>query len=245
MTSGTRYPHAPITEAVIDIQVTPPVSVDRLAEAVAGESNYPTAEKLLTASGAMVFGPEANTFATAKAEPVGYLCRSADGLHIYQARTNSFTFSRLAEYTSWADVSGEARRLWDKYRAIATPTSITRIALRYVNRLDIPLPVQDFSTYLRTAPQLSPDLPQGLSGYFMQLQLPMPDLQGACVINQTIIEPPAKPNTVAVVLDIDVFRTSGVATDETQLWEQLEQLRHEKNRVFESCITDEARRLFQ
>jgi uncharacterized protein (TIGR04255 family) len=73
----------------------------------------------------------------------------------------------------------------------------------------------------------------------------MPDLQGACVINQTIIEPPAKPNTVAVVLDIDVFRTSGVATDETRLWEQLEQLRNEKNRVFEACITDDARRLFQ
>ena len=49
----------------------------------------------------------------------------------------------------------------------------------------------------------------------------------------------------AVVLDIDVFRTSGVATDEAELWEQLLQLRHEKNRVFESCITDEARRLFQ
>ena len=114
-----------------------------------------------------------------------------------------------------------------------------------MNRLDIPLPLQDFSTYLRTAPQLSADLPQGLSGYFMQLQLPMPEIQGACVINQTIIEPPARPETVAVVLDIDVFRTSGVATDETHLWEQLEQLRREKNRVFESCITDEARRLFQ
>lgn len=245
MTPGTRYPHAPITEAVIDIQVAASVTMDRLAEAVAGESSYPTAEKLLTASGAMMFGPEENAFATARSEPVGYLCRSSDGLHIYQARINGFTFSRLAEYTSWAEVSAEARRLWDKYRAIATPTSITRIALRYVNRLDIPLPVHDFSTYLRTAPQLSSDLPQGLSGYFMQLQLPMPDLQGACVINQTIIEPPAKPSTVSVVLDIDVFRSSGVATNEPQLWEQLEQLRQEKNRVFESCITDEARRLFQ
>ena len=245
MTQSTRYRHAPITEAVIDIQVTSPVSVEWLAEAIAGESNYPTAEKLLAASGAMVFGPEENTFATARAELVGYLCRSADGLRIYQARKNGFTFSRLAQYTSWAEVSGEARRLWNKYRAIATPISVTRIALRYVNRLDIPLPVRDFSNYLRTAPQLSPDLPHGLSGYFMQLQLPMPDLQGACVINQTIIDPPTKPNTVAVVLDIDVFRTSGVAMDEDQLWEQLSQLRHEKNRVFESCITDEARRLFQ
>lgn len=245
MTSGTRYPHAPITEAVIDIQVTASVSVDQLAKAVTGESDYPTVEKLHAASGAMVFGPEANTSATAKTELVGYLCRSTDGLQIYQARRNGFTFSRLAEYTSWAEISGEARRLWAKYRSIATPTDITRIALRYVNRLDIPLPLQDFFIYLRTAPQLSPDLPQGLSGYFMQLQLPVPDIQGACVINQTIIEPPAKPNTVAVVLDIDVFRISDVATDETHLWEQLEQLRHEKNRIFESCITDEARRLFQ
>jgi uncharacterized protein (TIGR04255 family) len=244
MTPGTRYPHAPITEAVIDIQVAA-VSMDRLATLVAGEPSYPSTEKLFAASGEMMFGPEANTFASARAEPIGYLCRSADGLNIYQARTNGFTFSRLAEYTSWVEVSAEARRLWDRFRAITAPTGITRIALRYVNRLDLPLPVHDFSTYLRTVPQLSPDLPQGLSGYFMQLRLPMPSLQGACVINQTIIEPPAKPNTVSVVLDIDVFRTAGVATNETQLWEQLEQLRHEKNHVFESCLADDARRLFQ
>lgn len=245
MTPGTRYPHAPITEAVIDIQVTATVHVDRLAEAIKGESNYPTSEKVYAVSGAMMFGPEANTSTSARAETVGYVCRSSDGLQIYQARTNGFTFSRLAEYTSWSEVSAEARRLWEKYRSIASPTDVKRIALRYVNRLDIPLPLRDFATYLRTVPHLSSDLPQGLSSYFMQLQLPVPDLQGTCVINQTIIEPPAKPNTVAVVLDIDLFRSTDVATDETSLWEQLEQLRHEKNRVFEACITDEARRLFQ
>ena len=73
----------------------------------------------------------------------------------------------------------------------------------------------------------------------------MPDIRGACIINQTIIEPPVKPNTVALVLDIDVFRAEDLPATEAQLWEQLEQLRHAKNFVFESCITDEARRLFQ
>jgi uncharacterized protein (TIGR04255 family) len=79
----------------------------------------------------------------------------------------------------------------------------------------------------------------------MQLQLPMPDIQGGCVINQTIIEPPIRPGTVPVVLDIDLFRSANLPTSEDQLWEQLEQLRHAKNHVFESCITPEARRLFQ
>ena len=35
MTPGTRYPNAPITEAVIDIQVAASASMDRLAEAFA------------------------------------------------------------------------------------------------------------------------------------------------------------------------------------------------------------------
>jgi uncharacterized protein (TIGR04255 family) len=245
MTSGTRYPHAPITEAVIDIQVVTPVPFALLLEAVAGEPGFRPPETLRTSTSVITFGREEDIVTTPRAEPVGYLCKSVDGLNIYQARTDGFTFSRLAEYTSWMEVSSEARRLWSKYRTIAAPTSITRIALRYVNRLDIPLPVLDFTTYLRTSPQLSPDLPQGLSGYFMQLQLPMPNLQGACVINQTIIEPATKPSTVSVVLDIDVFRSSGVAMDESGLWNQFEELRHEKNRVFESCITDETRSLFQ
>lgn len=245
MRPGTGYPHPPITEAVIDIQCIAARSTEGLDKVNTGEASYTTVEKLFAARSQMVLGPDANAVATASAETIGYLFRSDDGLHICQARANGFTFSRLAEYTSWDEVSTEARRLWEKYRTIATPTSITRVALRYVNRLDLPLPVTDFSLYLRTAPQLSTDLPQGLSGYFMQLQLPMPHIQGACIINQTIIEPPAKPNTVSVVLDIDVFRTSDFATNEAQLWEQLEQLRHEKNRVFESCITPEARRLFQ
>jgi len=245
MTPGTRYPHAPITEAVIDIQCRSATSVEGLGDVNAGETSYATVEKIFAAMGQMTVGPDASAVATASAETIGFMFRSGDGMHIYQARTNGFTFSRLAEYTSWEEVSAEARRLWNKYRAVATPTGITRIALRYVNRLDIPLPVKDFSRFLRTAPQLSTDLPQVLTSYFMQLQLPMPSIQGACIINQTIIEPPAKPDTVSVVLDIDVFRSADLPKYEEQLWEQLQQLRHEKNRIFEACLTDEARRLFQ
>lgn len=244
MTPGTRYPHAPITEAVIDIQCTGGGVVADLEKVNAEERHYPSTEKLFAARGHMVVGPDSNAIASASSEAIGFLHRSNDGLQIYQARVNGFTFSRLAEYTSWGEVSGEARRLWDKYRAIAAHGSVSRIALRYINRLDIPLPLDDFSRYLRTAPQVSSELPQGLSGYFMQLHIPLPDTRTACVINQTIIEP-SKPNTVAVVLDIDVFRSSDLLQDEAQLWEQMEQLRHEKNRVFEACITDEARRLFQ
>jgi uncharacterized protein (TIGR04255 family) len=244
MTSNIHYPNAPITEAVLDIQVTSAVSVETLARVNEGESNYPKSEKLNAGSGAVMFGPDANTFATATSQPLGYLTRSSDGFHIYQARLNGFTFSRLFPYPHWSAFSGEGRRLWEKYQAVARPSAITRVALRYVNRIDIPLPVNDFADYLRTVPQISTDLPQGLSSYFMQLAIPLADIKGGSVINQTIIEP-AKPAVVSLVLDIDVFRTVDIPQTDPELWDLFEQLRKKKNEVFEACITEEARRLFR
>ena len=96
MTPGTRYPNAPITEAVIDIQVAASASMDRLAEAFADEPAY-SPEKLFATTAAMTFSPDANTVATATSEPIGYLYRSTDKLHICQARTNGFTFGSSAE----------------------------------------------------------------------------------------------------------------------------------------------------
>jgi uncharacterized protein (TIGR04255 family) len=52
---------------------------------------------------------------------------------------------------------------------------ITRLVVRYINKIDIPLPVGDLKEYLRTFPEVSSDLPQGLSGYFLQLQIPQED----------------------------------------------------------------------
>jgi uncharacterized protein (TIGR04255 family) len=244
MTVGTHYPNAPITEAVIDIQVAPQVNLDALEKSHIGEAGYPTIEKLNAASGQMTFGPDANAFAAATSQPFGYLYRSLDQLQIYQARSNGFTFSRLGRYPHWNAIRAEAQRLWEKYRAAAHSSEITRVAVRYVNRIDIPLPFNSFTDYLRTVPQLSPDLPMGLSGYFMQLVIHLAEINGDGIINQTIIEP-AKPGVVSVVLDIDIFRTIEIPQSEAELWNLFEDLREQKNKVFEACITDEARRLFQ
>lgn len=244
MTSDRHYRNPPITEAVIDIQVAPSDNLTVLEQVHIGEeTHYPVVEKLSTHTGEVVFGPE-QAAATASSQPLGYLYCDADRIQVVQARKNGYTFSRLAPYPHWGVFSMEARRLWDKYRTAIDPTTITRVAVRYINRIDIPLPLKSFGDYLRTVPQLSPDLPEGLSSYFMQLVIPLTDIKCSGIINQTIIEP-AKPDVVSVVLDIDIFRAIDLPDNENQLWALLEELRDAKNKVFEACITDEARRLFK
>lgn len=240
-----EYPKAPITEAIIDLRVELPsgLDVNQLNEVHTGEEEtYPVVEQLHTGYGHLQFGAQVS--AAAGSQPVGFLFRSDDATQVYQARLDGFTMSRLAPYEKWETLRDEAHRLWNSYRATTNPARIVRLAVRYVNRLDIPLPIRDFKDYLRTVPEVSPDLPQGLSGYFMQIAVPLEDIKSLALINETIIEP-AAPGVLSVVLDIDIFRTHDLPSSESAIWDFFEQLHVRKNDVFEACITDRARELFQ
>jgi uncharacterized protein (TIGR04255 family) len=247
MSSSKRhYPKAPITEALIDLGVELPAnfSAEDLAKVQKGEeAAYPTVERIDETVGQVLVGPALSAASTTR-QHRGFLFRSSDGKHIQQARTNGFTMSRLAPYPRWEEFRSEARRLWDIYRAIAHPTKVVRVAVRYINRIDIPLPLSDFGEYLRTVPQVSTHLPQGLNSYFMQLVIPLDDIKSQAIINETIIDP-ARANVVSVVLDIDIFRSDDLPSSEEGIWGFIEHLRDVKDNVFEACITDKARELFQ
>jgi len=174
----------------------------------------------------------------------GLVCSSMDQRQIFQARIDGFTFSRLAPYDRWESFRDEARRLWAAYRMIAQPERVTRIAVRYVNRLDLPLPLRDFKDYLRTVPEVSPALPQGLTNFFMQLHIPQDDLDAMLLLNQAMI-PPAHGGVVSVVLDIDLFRSKDLPDDDDSMWGIFEQLHTRKNDIFEGCITDLTRELIR
>lgn len=246
MPTQRHYPKAPITEAIIDLRAELPegINVGTLESVHVGlESAYPTRKNRNIAVVQGQIGDQIAA-ATASSNHVGYLFVSQDQKQIFQARLDGFTMSRLAPYESWEPFRDEARRLWDVYRSVAEPTKVTRLAVRYINRLDLPLPVADLKDYLRTVPEVSPELPQNLEGYFMQLRIPQADMKSLLLLNQAIIDP-AKPGVASIVLDIDVFRLEDLPREDTAVWEFLERLRIRKNDVFEACITDKARELFE
>jgi uncharacterized protein (TIGR04255 family) len=238
-----RYGKAPITEAIIDLRVqhAPGVTVGDLLRCHEAEKhNYPTRKDLKYGLGHFEVGPRVTASATS--QHVGFICTSSDQKQIFQAKLDGFSMSRLAPYETWEPFRDEARRLWNVYRESVKPVRIERMAVRYINRLDIPGPKVELKDYLRTSPEIAPGLPQSLDGFFMQLQLPVDDIHGRLLVNETIIEPPT-PEKVAVVLDIDLFRTEDLPQEEPAIWQLFETLRQRKDEFFEACITDKAREL--
>lgn len=240
MTAHRRYANAPVTEGLIDIRVELPPevtleSLDAVCHAVAVE--YPLREER-TLSVVELRGEP-----SARQTKLGYLLRSADGKQVFQARLDGFTFSRLRPYENWAALRDEAKKLWGVYKEEARPNRVTRVAVRYINQIDMPLPIRDFKDYLTTVPEVSPALPQALSGFLMQLQIPQPERDTVLVLTEALA-PPSKPDTASVILDIDLFRERADYTSDEDVWDLLETFRERKNEVFEGCITAEARSLF-
>jgi uncharacterized protein (TIGR04255 family) len=241
---GTKhYSRAPITEAVIDLRVEPPpgLTLASLAEVQSGErETYPTRRDMFRAQADLSIGAQVGA-AVAQVQN-GYAFESADGRQIFQARLDGFLFSRLAPYDRWETFRNEARRLWQIYQAITRPQGVSRAAVRYINRLDLPLPLTDFRDYLRTVPEIAAELPQGLTGYFMQLQIPQEDLGSMLLLNEAMM-PPSGEDLVSVLLDIDLSRPNGLPSAEEDLWKFIEELHVRKNEIFEACITDRTREL--
>jgi uncharacterized protein (TIGR04255 family) len=239
-----HYSRAPINEAVIDLRVDlpPDVTLEALAAIRVGEETaYPRTGRRGHVQWKVSLAPEIEPTSTDPGR--GHVFSSEDTRQVFQARLDGFSFSRLTPYDRWDSFRDEARRLWARYRALARPEAVTRIAVRYINRLDLPLPLSDLKDYLRTLPEVSPDLPQALSACFMQLQIPQDDLKSMLILNEAIIPPP-RPEVVSVLLDIDLFRDVDVPSDEEALWALFEDLHVRKNDVFEASITDRTRELF-
>jgi uncharacterized protein (TIGR04255 family) len=240
-----HYPKAPITEALIDLQVRLPAAItSETLRDVRGarEAQFPSASELKRAY--IEFRVGEGQAATGTAEQAGWIFRSSDDKRVAQARLDGFTFSRLAPYDRWETLRAEAQEFWSDYRRVASPEAITRVGIRYINRFDLPLPFADLKDFFRTTPEVSPAMPQELAGFFMQLQVPYPDLQAMLVLTQTLVPPP-QIDVASVVLDIGFSCANNVPQEDTAIWHLLEQFRVKKNEVFEACITDAARELIR
>ena len=173
----------------------------------------------------------------------GYLFTSADGRQIVQARLDGFTANRLKPYRDWATFRDEARRRWEAYCHLVQPEAVSRIALRYINRIEIPGPFADFKEYFLTTPEVAPGLPQGLANFFMRLVLPLEQFGCIAVITETLEEP--KADAFPYVLDIDVFTERSFPPTDEEIWRTFETLRLAKNEVFFRSVTPKAQELFK
>lgn len=235
---------APAREALIDIQFEPLIPLNRVERfAVAAAPSFERKSDLLEAS----FGFGAGGEQTSRQAQIGYRLDNDQTHYVLQPRTNGFTLSRLSPYGQWSDLRDEARKWWSQFYEIARPDVISRLAVRYVNAIQIPLPVVDFGDYLTCPPRLPDGIPQALSGFLQRVVVPDEQARCTSVITQALEGQPTTlgGGAINLLLDIDVFRPTRIDVGSIdEVWAGLDELRDQKNRMFFAHITERTVEMF-
>lgn len=245
-----NYPHPPIREAILDIFVTLPADVDLEALATFGKSvedGFPTKQPRHNFGGKFkinVADASKNTAETIITQE-GWIFRTPNKEKSIQARLHGFTFNRLPNYDGWAAFSAEAKSHWRTYVGMFEPSLVSKISLRYINRILAPLPIADFRDYCLLFPDLPKGLPEGLSEFVMQFTGSTKSIENGSSSVTVTFQPPTK-DALPLILDVEVSQPVSLSPKQDDaIWAAFELLRAEKNIIFEASITDAARELFR
>jgi len=241
------YGNAPIVEAVIDVRTSfddPEAAfaaTGRLAEDMA--SSFPQRQPIQV----VMFGAEAKDGQLvpqpAQYESIGWKLIGGGNDRVLQLTKSGFTYSHLPPYTQWEVFRAEAELLWERYVQASRPNAISRIAVRYINRLKLPAGAINLGDYLAVFPQVPETIPV-VSGLLMQLQFPLPEVPGISRASVTLASEDSKETTwQPMVLDLDLSAESPTGFEAAELWGILETLRAKKNELFEACLTPQMKEL--
>jgi len=243
--SEQPYKRPPITEAVIEVRFATAIDADGVARAGSDfASVYSLQEHIQNINLGVQLGLD-NQPTTQIDRQAGLRRSSPDISQLVLLWPSTFVVAQLAPYVGWNEFFGRFVRDWRIFKKATGYRKITRVGVRFINRIDVPITdaVTRYEDYLNVYAQL-PDVLGPVNAYGMQALLHASDTGCNVAINSANV-PALLLDHISFLLDIDTFKDVDPPQNDDGVFELLRQIRSKKNAVFEACITNQARELFQ
>jgi len=163
---------------------------------------------------------------------------------LVQVAPNLLSVNHLKPYPTWNEFRPMILDNLCKYREVANPKGITRIGLRYINRIELPGEDIELEEYFDFYPHLGNKLPQEHGSFIVGVQLMFEG--GRDILKLELAsEKYERPRAFTMLFDLDYFlnKPDGVSMDKIEEWIEIAHTRVEE--TFEACITEKLRRLFE
>jgi uncharacterized protein (TIGR04255 family) len=137
---------------------------------------------------------------------------SADSSTIVQLGPDLLAVNSLRPHLGWADLRDTLLEVLTAYRSIAAPAAIAMAAVRYIDRVELPLR-KDFSLkhYFAVLPGLPQGVPQTVSTFLIHTEVGYEDPQALFRFRFGTTE--SKPDAAAFMLDYEHLVHGDVAPD--------------------------------
>jgi len=240
------YKRPPITEAVIQIIFVQPHDSSKLEKFIKKIKASYTDHKVQTSYDLDIdITNIQNNEPKAKATPhIVHRLTVSDMTQQLLLDETSLVVSQLAPYCGWELFIARFTRDWKVWKKTFGFVEIKQIGVRYINRIDIPIsgPIMDFSHYVNIYPEI-PGVLGPKSSYAIQIKIPINELKCILMLKSAVVKSPLL-NHMSLVVDQDIVRIDELPQKDESIYSLLDEIHNKKNEVFESCITDKSRELF-
>lgn len=207
---------------------------------------YPTTKELREFEAQVALAANQTTSQSAVARHVGYRYEAGGApSFVVHLRLNELLVSHLRPYDRWETLLAEAQAWWQEYRLACKPEAITRVATRFINRIELPMGGLDFDDYLVAAPIIPKGLPQTFEGFMARIVVPHAETGAHIAMSHLLDAANPQNRTVPVIIDIDVFKETDLPPDSDELWRLLGIMRAVKNQAFFGSVTATCLELFR
>ena len=241
-----RYQNSPIVEAVCEFQFRPGNKWDwtipgLVYNQIKGEFPQKREEKAFEINLA-VQGPAGKVQQMGQSLTKMQFIRK-DGSAMVQVGPDLLAVNAYPPYLGWEGFQGLIQGQFENYRTIAQPVGFKRIGLRYINKIVFPTPEIETTDYLHYYPRV-PDTLKQEHGPFRMRMFHVYD-EERDMLNLQIGHSQPVDGHLAIALDLDYHLVKAERVELARGMEWVETAHERIEAMFEACITDRTRALFE
>lgn len=168
----------------------------------------------------------------------------SDKSALIQLSENTISINHFQPYPIWHKFKALILENFNIYCEVVKPTSLRRIGLRYINKVEFNIDSFKLPDYFKFYPIEPDDFKYDRDSFTCRSEYPDKNKINRLIIAVGSIFSQAQ-NSIAILLDLDYImsKSDTVTLDDTENW--LERAHSIIEKTFESCITDKYRDLIK
>jgi len=241
---GKKYAKPPIVEAVCEFRLTPETRWDLTVPGLLYErlkGSFPQKEQRMIPEVELIQGPEGLQQQIRTSERI--MLFTKDKKMLVQVGPRLLAINVLKPYPHWEGFKPRIEMAWQSLQAAIEVQGLERIGLRYINHIELPAQSVELAEYFEFYLSVGQRLPQQMVSFLAGAEFSYADDRDHCRVQLTPI--PGSGGKSLFMLDIDYFLARARAVEVVDALAWVEEAHDRVKEVFEGCITDKLRAMFE
>jgi uncharacterized protein (TIGR04255 family) len=239
-----KYAKPPIVEAVCEFRLTHETQWDLTVPGLLYEelkASFPQKEQRVIQEVELIQKPEGWSQQIHTSERVIFF--TEDKKMLVQVAPRLLAINVLKPYPHWEGFKPRIEMAWRSLQAAIEVQGLERIGLRYINHIELPGQSVQLAEYFEFYPFVGQRLPQQMASFLVGAEFSYADGRDRCRVQLAPL--PGSEGKSSFMLDIDYFlaQPRAVKPEEALAW--VEEAHSRVEEVFEGCITDKLREMFE